>query len=157
MKTILIQIGKTEEKFLKEGISIYEKRIIHYLQFQTSTIPAIKNAKNLSEEQQKEVEAELILKQISDSDFIVLLDEKGEQFRSTQFAEFIQKKMNTGLKNLIFIIGGPYGFSKKIYARANSKISLSEMTFSHQIIRLLFMEQFYRAMTIIKNEPYHHE
>lgn len=157
MKTILIQIGKTEEKYLNEGISIYEKRIIHYIQFQSITIPAIKNAKNLSEDQQKDFEAELILKQISDSDFIMLLDEKGEQFRSIQFAEFIQKKMNTGLKNLVFIIGGPYGFSKKIYARANVKISLSEMTFSHQMIRLLFMEQLYRAMTIIKNEPYHHE
>ncbi|NVO03348.1 MAG: 23S rRNA (pseudouridine(1915)-N(3))-methyltransferase RlmH [Bacteroidetes bacterium] len=157
MKTILIQVGKTEEPFLIEGISIYEKRIKHYLQYQSITIPAIKNAKNLSEDQQKEVEADLILKNISESDFLILLDEQGDQFRSVEFADFMQKKMNTGLKNLIFVIGGPYGFSKQIYSRANFKISLSKLTFSHQMIRLLFMEQIYRAMTILRNEPYHHE
>ena len=132
------------------------ERIGHYMPFSITTIPELKNTKNLSESQQKEREGELILKQIQSTDTVVLLDEHGKEFRSIEFADWIQKKQNTA-RRLIFVIGGPYGFSNDVYERANEKISLSKMTFSHQMVRLIFTEQIYRACTIIKGEPYHHE
>jgi len=157
MKATLIMIGKTEEDYIKKGISIFENRLKHYIPFETIVIPALKNSKNLTFEQQKEKEGELLLKQFSTEDYIVLLDENGEEFKSTGFANFFQKHMNASTKNLVFVIGGPFGFSQKIYQKANMKLSLSKMTFSHQMIRMLFIEQVYRAMTILRNEPYHHE
>ena len=120
-------------------------------------IPALKNTKNLSREQQKQKEGELILKQLDNSDFVVLMDEKGKEYRSVDFAGFFQQKMNAGIKNLVLVIGGPYGFSSEVYARANQKLALSKMTFSHQMVRLILLEQCYRALSIIRNEPYHHE
>ena len=132
------------------------KRLGFYVSFNFEIIPDIKNAKNLSEKQQKIAEGNELLKRIEKSDTMIILDEKGNTFSSVQFSEFLQKKMNSGLKNLIFIIGGPYGFSEEIYQRATSKISLSTMTFSHQMVRLFFIEQLYRGFTILRNEPYHH-
>ncbi|TKG94699.1 23S rRNA (pseudouridine(1915)-N(3))-methyltransferase RlmH [Puteibacter caeruleilacunae] len=157
MKVILIVVGKTDQKYLEEGIGKYVKRIPHYIPFEMRIIPDIKNTKNLSVNEQKDREGKTILNGINNSDHLILLDEKGKDFKSTEFAAFMQKKMNAGLKNLVFLIGGPYGFSPDVYARANGKISLSKMTFSHQLVRILFVEQLYRAMTIIKGEPYHHE
>ncbi|AFD07985.1 23S rRNA (pseudouridine(1915)-N(3))-methyltransferase RlmH [Solitalea canadensis] len=157
MKITLIQIGKTEDKYLLEGIDKYEKRLKHYINFSTVTIPALKNTKNLNFEEQKKKEAELILKSINNTDYVILLDEKGKVFTSVQFADQLNKHMNRAVQNLVFIIGGPYGFDEKIYARANEKLSLSTMTFSHQMVRLFFIEQIYRANTILKGEPYHHE
>jgi 23S rRNA (pseudouridine1915-N3)-methyltransferase len=153
----LLTIGKTDSKQLEELISIYEKRLSHYVKFEFDIIPDIKNSKNLSEEQQKQKEGESILKKITPSDFLILLDEKGKQFTSVEFSNLLQKRMNSGIKNLVFVIGGPYGFSNEVYLRANSKISLSKMTFSHQMVRLFVVEQIYRAFTILKNEPYHHD
>ncbi len=149
--------GKTEESFIKEGFKIFEKRLQHYIQFETLVLPDLKNTKSLNPLQVKEKEAEAQLKSINEKDHVVLLDEKGNEYRSMEFSAFIQQKMNSSVKNLVFIVGGPFGFSEKLYSRANSKISLSKMTFSHQIIRLLFAEQLYRAFTIIRNEPYHNE
>ena len=157
MKINLFLIGKTDFSFLREGISIYEKRLKHYISFEIKIIPNLKNIKKLSTEQQKEKEGELILKQLKNTDVLILLDEKGKDFTSIAFSKFIENKMITGIKNLNFVIGGAYGFSKAVYQRANYKISLSKMTFSHQMIRLIFIEQIYRSMTILKNEPYHHE
>ena len=156
MKTELILVGKTVNKHFNAGINDYVERIGHYMPFSITTIPEMKNTKNLSESQQKEREGELILKQIQSTDTVVLLDEHGKEFRSIEFADWIQKKQNTA-RRLIFVIGGPYGFSNDVYERANEKISLSKMTFSHQMVRLIFTEQIYRACTIIKGEPYHHE
>lgn len=156
MKTELILVGKTVNKHFNAGINDYVERIGHYMPFSITTIPELKNKKNLSESQQKEREGELILKQIQSTDTVVLLDEHGKEFRSIEFADWIQKKQNTA-RRLIFVIGGPYGFSNDVYERANEKISLSQMTFSHQMVRLIFTEQIYRACTIIKGEPYHHE
>ena len=153
----LLTIGKTDSKQLEELISIYEKRLSHYVKFEFDIIPDIKNSKNLSEEQQKQKEGELILKQVTPSDFLIVLDENGKQFSSVEFSNLLQKRMNSGIKNLVFVIGGPYGFSNEVYLRANSKISLSKMTFSHQMVRLFVVEQIYRAFTILKNEPYHHD
>ncbi len=152
----LVCIGKTDKKELDTLIKIYKDRLQHYIKFELEIIPDLKKVKNLDENQQKVKEGELILSGIQNSDFLVLLDENGKQFSSESFSEYIQKRMNTGLKRLIFIIGGPYGFSEEMYKRANSKISLSKMTFSHQMVRLFFTEQLYRAFTILKNEPYHH-
>lgn len=152
----LVCIGKTDKKELEDLIDIYSKRLKHYIKFEMEIIPDLKKTKNLDEQQQKSKEGELILSGIQNSDFLVLLDEKGKQFTSVTFSEYIQKRMNTGLKRLIFVIGGPYGFSEEVYKRANSKVSLSKMTFSHQMVRLFFTEQLYRAFTILKNEPYHH-
>ena len=152
----LVCIGKTDKKELEELIDIYSNRLQHYIKFEFEVIPDLKKTKNLDENQQKSKEGELILSGIQNSDFLVLLDENGKQFSSETFSEYIQKRMNTGLKRLIFIIGGPYGFSEAVYKRANSKVSLSKMTFSHQMVRLFFTEQLYRAFTILKNEPYHH-
>ncbi|CAL66075.1 23S rRNA (pseudouridine(1915)-N(3))-methyltransferase RlmH [Christiangramia forsetii] len=152
----LVCIGKTDKKELEALIKIYSDRLQHYIKFEFEIIPDLKKTKNLDENQQKSKEGELILSGVQNSDFVVLLDENGKQFSSESFSEYIQKRMNTGLKRLIFVIGGPYGFSEEVYKRADSKISLSKMTFSHQMVRLFFTEQLYRAFTILKNEPYHH-
>ena len=155
MKTVLLQVGKTVNKHFIAGISDYVERINHYMPFEVVTIPELKNTKNLSEEQQKQAEGELILKQLQSSDTVILLDEHGKEYRSIEFARWLEQKRNTA-RRLIFIIGGPYGFSKDVYARANEQVSLSKMTFSHQMVRAIFTEQLYRAFTIIKGEPYHH-
>ncbi|MDA3954581.1 MAG: 23S rRNA (pseudouridine(1915)-N(3))-methyltransferase RlmH [Bacteroidales bacterium] len=157
MKIKLLLIGKTDSDILSNGVDDYLKRIKHYIPFEMSIIPDLKNTKNLSESQQKQKEGELILNFINPGDFLVLLDEKGKVFTSVEFSRFMEKQMIAGLKNLIFIVGGPYGFSDEVYKKCNSKISLSRMTFSHQMVRLIFAEQLYRAMTIIKGEPYHHQ
>jgi 23S rRNA (pseudouridine1915-N3)-methyltransferase len=157
MKICLIVIGKTDEAYLQNGIEIYLKRIPHYIPFEMKTIPDLKNSKNLSEDQQKEKEGELILQQLNNSDDVLLLDETGMETTSVDFARFLEKKMGSGIKRLVFIIGGPYGFSESVYSRASGKVSLSRMTFSHQMVRLIFAEQLYRAMTILKGEPYHHQ
>lgn len=156
MKITLLAIGKTDQKQLQQLIEEYTKRLGHYVSFNITVIPDIKNVKNLSETQQKQAEGTEIIKRISNSDQLILLDENGKSFSSVGFSEFLQKKMNSGLKNLVFVIGGPYGFSDEIYKRANGKISLSLMTFSHQMVRLFFIEQLYRGFTILRNEPYHH-
>ena len=156
MKTTLILVGKTTDKHFQAGIDDYISRIAHYMPFETLTIPELKNTKNLTEEQQKTAEGELILKQLQPSDTVVLLDEHGREMRSVEFARWLEQKRNTA-RRLVFIIGGPYGFSQAVYSRANEQVSLSKMTFSHQMIRLVFTEQIYRACTIIKGEPYHHE
>ena len=157
MKITLLTIGKTEDKYLLEGIDKYLKRLKHYIQFSISELPELKNTKNLSEDLQKSKEAELIFKEITSADHVILLDEKGTEFSSVQFADFLNKKTISNVQHLIFIVGGPYGFDGSIYNRANGKISLSQMTFSHQMIRLFFVEQMYRAFTILKGEPYHHK
>ena len=156
MKSELIVIGKTVDKHIIACIEDYNKRISHYMSFGITTIPNIKDTKNMSEDVQKEKEGEMILKMIQPSDHVVLLDEHGKSFRSIEFAEWIEQKQ-IYTRKLVFISGGPYGFSPKVYERANEKLSLSKMTFSHQMIRLIFIEQIYRACTIIKGEPYHHE
>lgn len=156
MKITLIAIGKTDNRHLIELMEDYSKRLGHYVSFEMEIVPDIKNAKNLSEPLQKKSEGDEILKRVSTADILILLDENGKTYSSEKFAEFLQKKMNSGLKNLVFVIGGPYGFSEDIYKRANGKISLSSMTFSHQMVRLFFIEQIYRAFTILRNEPYHH-
>ncbi|MDP4189732.1 MAG: 23S rRNA (pseudouridine(1915)-N(3))-methyltransferase RlmH [Bacteroidota bacterium] len=157
MKITLLLIGKTNDDYLKKGIGIYQDRLKNYITFELKTIPELKKTKSLSELQQKEQEGLLILELLKPQDTVLLLDEHGEEYSSVNFSTFLQKKMLSGIKNLIFVIGGPYGFSDKVYQRANGKISLSKMTFSHQMIRLIFIEQLYRAFTILKGEPYHHE
>jgi len=157
MKICLLVIGKTDEDYLQKGLGIFSKRIPHYVVFEMRIIPDVQNSKNLSEEQQKEKEGELILQQILSSDELFLLDELGMEATSVDFARFLEKKMLSGIKRLVFVIGGPYGFSANVYARATGKISLSKMTFSHQMVRLIFAEQLYRAFTILKGEPYHHQ
>lgn len=156
MKTLLLLVGKTPKKHFIAGINDYAERIGHYMPFEIKVIPELRNTKNLSEQQQKTQEGELLLKQLQPSDTVVLLDERGTEHRSVEFADWLQKKQNTS-RRLVFIIGGPYGFSEAIYKRANEMVSLSRMTFSHQMVRLVFTEQIYRACTIIKGEPYHHE
>ena len=156
MKTILLLVGKTIDKHLAAGINDYAARIAHYMPFEIITIPELKNTKSLSEEQQKTMEGELILKQLQPSDTVILMDEHGKEYRSIEYARWLEQKRNTA-RRLVFIIGGPYGFSPKVYERADEKISLSKMTFSHQMVRLIMTEQIYRACTIIKGEPYHHE
>ena len=156
MKTLLILVGKTTDKHFAAGINDYVERIGHYMPFEIVTIPELKNTKSLTEEQQKSLEGDLILKQLQPSDTVVLLDEHGRELRSLEFARWIGQKRNTA-RRLVFVVGGPYGFSKEVYARCNEQLSLSKMTFSHQMIRLIFTEQVYRACTIIKSEPYHHE
>ena len=157
MKIKLLAIGKTDDKNLMQLIERYQKRLNHYIKFELEVIPDLKKTKNLSENQQKEKEGELILKKVTATDQLVLLDEKGKEFRSIEFSKFLQKKMNAGIKQLVFVIGGPYGFSEAVYKKAQAKVSLSQLTFSHQMIRLFMVEQLYRAFTILKNEPYHHE
>ncbi len=151
----LLAIGKTDNKNLQALIAEYEKRLGHYIKFNLDIIPDIKNVKNLSEAQQKEKEGELILKKLSPTDVLVLLDENGKQFTSVDFSDYLQKKMNAGIKQLVFVIGGPYGFSDAIYATAKGKISLSKMTFSHQMVRLFVVEQIYRASEIRRGSKYH--
>jgi len=157
MKIKLLLIGKTEEDYLKKGISVYEERLKHYIGFDIITITSLKNTKSLSFELQKEKESELIEKYLTSSDYVVLLDENGKHFTSVEFAGFIQKQLNNAIKNLVFVVGGPYGFSENLLKKADFKLSLSKMTFSHQLVRLIFAEQLYRAFTILRNEPYHHE
>ena len=157
MKFALLAIGRTVEKHYISAINDYAERTKHYIPFDIEIIPELKNTKNLSTEQQKEKESELILKALQPGDIAVLLDEHGKEFRSVEFASWIERKMHTVSKRLVFIIGGPYGFAPSVYQAAQEKISLSKMTFSHQMVRLIFMEQLYRAMTILSNEPYHHE
>lgn len=156
MKTTLILVGRTVARLYAESIADYESRIGHYMPFSIKVIPELKNNRSLNEQQQKEKEGELILKSIEMKDYVVLLDERGSQFRSVDFARWIGERQQSG-RQLTFIIGGPYGFSQAVYNRADFKISLSPMTFSHQMVRLIFVEQLYRACTIIKGEPYHHE
>ena len=153
----LITIGKTDNKQLTSLIDDYIKRLGYYIKFSLDIIPDIKNSKNLSEVQQKQKEGELILKKISTTDTLILLDENGKQFDSVDFSSYLQKHMNSGIKQLVFVIGGPYGFSEAVYKKSNGKLSLSKMTFSHQMIRLFFIEQLYRGFTILRNEPYHHK
>ncbi len=157
MNIELIVVGKTDSADIERLVEGYAKRIVHYCKFSITTLPDLRNTKSLSPKQQKMSEGEMILKQLSDSDYVVLLDERGAQYRSMEFAFWLQKRMNSGVKRLVFIVGGPFGFSEGVYARANSKISLSAMTFSHQVIRVFFAEQIYRAFTILRNEPYHNE
>ncbi len=157
MNIKITSIGKTDEKSLEVLIEKYTKRLGHYIKFEFQVIPNIKNRKNLSIALQKEKEGTLLLKSLENTDVVVLLDENGKEYTSVLFSKFIAKKMLSGCKQLVFFIGGPYGFSKEVYQRVNQKISLSKMTFSHQMIRLFFVEQLYRAFTILKNEPYHHE
>lgn len=157
MKITLLVIGKTDNKHLIQLIDDYQKRLNHYVKFTLEVIPDIKNAKNLSKEQQKEKEGELILQKLQLGDQLILLDEKGKEFTSVQFSAYLQKKMNTGLKRLVFVVGGPYGFSQEVYNKSMGKVSFSQMTFSHQMIRLFVVEQIYRAFTILKGQPYHHE
>ena len=157
MNIRLIAIGKTDNKQLQALIDEYKTRLSFYIKFDLEVIPDIKNVKNLSESQQKEKEGELILSKITATDQLILLDENGKTFSSVGFSEELQKKMNSGIKTLVFVIGGPYGFSESVYAKTNAKISLSPMTFSHQMVRLFFIEQLYRGFTILRNEPYHHQ
>lgn len=157
MKIKLLAIGKTDNKQLQQLIDEYQNRLKHYVKFELEIIPDIKNVKNLSEAQQKEKEGELILSKLQPTDQLVLLDDKGKQYTSVEFSQYLQKKMNSGIKQLVLVIGGPYGFSEAVYKKAQGKLSLSKMTFSHQMIRLFIVEQVYRGFTILRNEPYHHE
>lgn len=156
MKITLLVVGKTTDTHIETLIQEYQKRLTHYLTFALQVIPELKNTKALTSEQQKQAEGEMILKAVTSSADLILLDEHGREFRSIEFADYVQKRMSSG-RDVVFVVGGPYGFSEAVYQRANGKISLSKMTFSHQMVRLFFVEQLYRAMTILKGEPYHHE
>lgn len=153
----MIVVGKTDMKEVETLVAMYAKRLNHYVRFAITTIADVRNTKKLSEGEQKRLEGEAILRLLTPSDYLMLLDEHGAELRSIEFADLIEKRMSAGIKRLVFLIGGPYGFSEAVYARANGKLSLSKMTFSHQIVRAIFLEQLYRAFTILKNEPYHHE
>ena len=157
MKIKLISIGKIDEKALLELIQKYEARLKHYISFSLEVIPDLKNRKNLSKHIQKDKEAALILNKISSTDRLFLFDEYGVSYKSVEFSKFLQKQMNSGIKQLVFVIGGPYGFSEELHKKSVGKISLSKMTFSHQMVRLFVLEQIYRGFTILKNEPYHHQ
>ena len=157
MNIELIVVGKTDMKEVEALVAMYSKRLNHYVRFAITTIADVRNTRKLSEAEQKRLEGEAILRLINDSDHVALLDEHGAELRSIEFADLIQRRMSSGVKRLVFVIGGPYGFSDAVYSRSNSKLSLSKMTFSHQIVRAIFTEQLYRALTILKNEPYHHE
>ena len=157
MNIDLIVIGKTDMREVESLVTMYAKRINFYCKFSITTLPDVKNTKSLSIKQQRTAEGEAILRQIGEGDYVMLLDEKGEEFRSMEFAQWLQKRLNSGIRRLVLVIGGPYGFSEEVYARANGKLSLSRMTFSHQIVRAIFTEQLYRAFAILNNEPYHHE
>lgn len=156
MKITLLVVGKTTDSHIETLIQEYQKRLTHYLPFTLQVIPELKNTKALTSEQQKQAEGELILRTITPTTDLILLDEHGKEYRSIEFADYIQKRMSSG-RDVVFVVGGPYGFSEAVYQRANGKISLSKMTFSHQMVRLFFVEQIYRAMTILRGEPYHHE
>lgn len=157
MKITLLTVGKTDIKWVKEGLEMYSSRLRHYINFELVEIPELKNVSALSREQIKLKEGELILKQLKSGDYLVLMDERGKEFRSLQFASMLEDRMNRGGKDMVFVIGGAYGFSDAVYSRADDKISLSKMTFSHQLVRTIFAEQLYRAFTIMRGEPYHHE
>lgn len=157
MNIELIVVGKTDMKEVEALVTMYTKRINHYVRFAITTIADVRNTRKMSVAEQRRMEGEAILRQLTDSDHVALLDEHGAELRSVEFADLMQRRMASGIRRLVFVIGGPYGFSEAVYARANSKLSLSKMTFSHQIVRALFVEQLYRAFTILKNEPYHHE
>lgn len=157
MKIFFLVVGKTEQEYLKKGISIYQDRLSHYSPFEMVVIPDIKGVSGMTKDQIKAKEGELILKTIKDSDELILLDERGREYSSEEFSAFIEKKLVHGVKSIVFVVGGAYGFSPEVYQRASGKISLSRMTFSHQMVRLVFTEQLYRAFTIIKGEPYHHK
>lgn len=156
MKILLLVIGKTDEDYLITGIKKYVGRLGHYVSFEMKEIPDIRNRKTLSEDQQKKAESFLLLQQLQPGDHVVLLDENGTSYTSVAFAENLEKLMASGAKRIVFVIGGPYGFAQEVYDKANAKMALSAMTFSHQMIRLIFVEQLYRAFTILKGEPYHH-
>lgn len=157
MKIALLTVGKTDRDWVKQGLDIYVSRLKHYIPFSINEIPELKNVSAMSRDQIKAKEGELILKSIKPTDDVILLDEHGKEYSSTEFASLLQNKINYEGKDIVFIIGGAYGFSEQVYKRANSKISLSRMTFSHQMVRAIFAEQIYRAFTIMKGEPYHHE
>jgi 23S rRNA (pseudouridine1915-N3)-methyltransferase len=157
VKILLLTIGNTDKKHMREGIDDYVKRLSFYVPFEMKVIPDIKNRSSLTEDLQKEKEGLLILDQVSPGDYLILLDERGIEFASIEFSKWIERKMIAGTRQLVFVIGGPYGFSNSVYQRSDVKIALSKLTFSHQMVRLIFVEQVYRAMTIIKNEPYHHK
>ena len=157
MKTELWQIGKTAFPYLEEGVRIYESRLQRYLPFQIETIPDVKNAQKLPPAQLKSREGELVLTRLKNDDFLILLDERGKSYTSVEWAQFLEKELMGSHKRIVFLIGGAFGFSQEIYQRANAKVSLSSMTFSHQMIRVFFLEQLYRAMTILRNEPYHNQ
>ncbi len=157
MKITLLVVGKTEDKYLIEGMEKYLNRLKHYIGFNLVVLPELKNTKSLTEAQQKTKEAELILKQVNNPDIMILLDEKGKKYTSVSFANYLNKQMIGSVQQLVFVIGGPYGFDESVYKRANSSVSLSDMTFSHQMVRLFFIVQLYRAFSILKGEPYHHE
>jgi 23S rRNA (pseudouridine1915-N3)-methyltransferase len=157
MKIVLLSVGKTDQDNIAQLIDVYRKRVNFYISFELGIVLDAKNTKKLSEKEQKIQEGNNLMKALQASDYVVLLDDKGKQFSSIEFSQFIEKKTHSVSKRLVFIVGGPYGFSEEIYALANEKISLSKMTFTHQMVRLVFAEQLYRAMTILNNEPYHHE
>lgn len=157
MKVTLLCVGKTDDEYLQKGIEKYVKRLKHYVSFVVTIIPDLKQAKNLTEKQQREKEGQAILKQVQHTDMLILMDERGKSFRSVEFAAFFEKQMLNSVSHIIFVVGGPYGFDEVLYQRANAMISLSKMTFSHQMVRLFFVEQVYRAFSIIRGEPYHHE
>lgn len=157
MKITLLTVGKTDIKWVKEGLEMYVSRLKHYIPFELVEIPELKNVSALSKDQIKQREGELILKVLKPQDELILMDEHGREYRSVEFAKLIEDRISRGARDMVFVIGGAYGFSPDVYARANSKISLSQMTFSHQIVRAIFAEQLYRAFTIIRGEPYHHE
>jgi len=157
MQIKILAIGKTDNKQLQVLIEDYQRRLGFYIKFEFEIIPDLKKTKNLSEEQQKQKEGDLILNKLQSQDVLILLDENGKQLHSVGFSEYLQKHMNSGIKQLVFVIGGPYGFSEAIYKKAHGKLSLSKMTFSHQMIRLFIIEQLYRGFTILRNEPYHHQ
>lgn len=157
MKITLLTVGRTDIRWVKDGLDAYSSRLSHYVPFEIKEIPELKNVSALSQAQIKEKEGELLLKAFRPQDEVILMDEHGREYRSVEFARMIEEKMSRGGRDLVFVIGGAYGFSPAVYARANGKISLSQMTFSHQMVRTIFVEQLYRAFTIIKGEPYHHE
>ena len=157
MNIVLLTVGRTDVKWVKEGLDLYASRLVHYVPFAVNEIPELKKVSALTKQQIKEKEGELILKQLSPSDVLILLDEHGREFRSLEFADYVQRQLSSGARNLVFVIGGAYGFSEAVYSRAQGKISLSRMTFSHQMVRTVFAEQLYRAFTILRGEPYHHE
>lgn len=153
----LIVIGKTDSKEIASLVELYARRVNFYCRFAVTTLPDVRTTRKLSIPQQRTAEGEAILRQLTEGDFVALLDERGTEYRSVEFAQWLQKRLNSGIKRLVLVIGGPYGFSPEVYARADAQLSLSRMTFSHQIVRAIFAEQIYRAFTILNNEPYHHE
>ena len=153
----LIVIGKTDSREVAALVDMYARRVNFYCRFAVTTLPDVRTTRKLSPAQQRTAEGEAILRQLSEGDFVALLDERGTEYRSVEFAQWLQKRLNSGIKRLVLVIGGPYGFSEEVYGRADARLSLSRMTFSHQIVRAIFAEQIYRAFTILHNEPYHHE